>query len=148
MTESTGRHRPAIAAVHHFAATVTDVEASASWYQRVLGLQHVDATFPHYGAEDSGYSVLLIEPSGSFAVALHHHDANVKEPADETRTGLDHLSLAVPSRSTLDEWAQWLEDLGVTHSPVTDVEAPVPFSVLVFRDPDNIQLEFIYMPTG
>ena len=26
-----------------------------------------------------------------------------------------------------------------------DTEKPVPYSVVVFRDPDNIQLELIYM---
>jgi len=29
---------------------------------------------------------------------------------------------------------------------VVDTDNPVPYSVVVFRDPDNIQLELIYMP--
>jgi hypothetical protein len=29
---------------------------------------------------------------------------------------------------------------------VRDIEQPVPFSTVVFRDPDNIQLELIRMP--
>jgi glyoxylase I family protein len=33
----------------------------------------------------------------------------------------------------------------VAHSGVTDTDRPVPYSVLVFRDPDNLQLEFIYL---
>ena len=49
--------------------------------------------FPHYGAEDSGYAVLLMDP----------------------------------------------------RSGVIDTDSPVPYSVVVFRDPDNIQLELIYM---
>lgn len=32
---------------------------------------------------------------------------------------------------------------GVTHSGVNDVTEPIPYSTLVFRDPDNIQLELI-----
>ena len=28
---------------------------------------------------------------------------------------------------------------------VTDIDEPVKYSALVFRDPDNIQLEFIFM---
>ena len=31
------------------------------------------------------------------------------------------------------------------HSGVPDADQPVPYSVGVFRDPDNIQLELIYM---
>jgi hypothetical protein len=33
----------------------------------------------------------------------------------------------------------------VAHSGVIDTGRPVPSSVPVFRDPDNLQLEFIYM---
>ena len=29
---------------------------------------------------------------------------------------------------------------------VRDIEHPVPFSTVVLRDPDNIQLELIHMP--
>jgi hypothetical protein len=28
-----------------------------------------------------------------------------------------------------------------------DTDSPVPYSVVVFRDPDNIQLELFYMAT-
>lgn len=31
------------------------------------------------------------------------------------------------------------------HSGVIDTDKPMPYSVLVFRDPDNIQLELFYM---
>ena len=39
-----------------------------------------------------------------------------------------------------------LDDLGIEHSGIRDLTDPVPFSTLVFRDPDNIQLEFIHTP--
>ena len=45
----------------------------------------------------------------------------------------------------LDAWAGWLDSLGVENSGVVDTDNPVPYSVVVFRDPDNIQLELIYM---
>ena len=38
--------------------------------------------------------------------------------------------------------AEALTELGVDHSPVDDVPG---YSVVVFRDPDNVQLEFIAM---
>ena len=38
--------RPPMAGIHHFSATVTDVEASATWYQDVLGLQRIPACSP------------------------------------------------------------------------------------------------------
>lgn len=142
MTESSSA--PALVAIHHFSATVTDVEASAAWYQQVLGLQRLPMTFPHYGSPDSGFAVLLRHPTAGFMIGLHHHAANQKEMADETRTGLDHLAFSVPSRADLNAWASWLDRQGVPHAGVTDVTDPVAYSVLVFRDPDNIQLELFW----
>ena len=43
---------PAITGIHHFSATVTDVEASAAWYQRLFGMDRMPDTFPHYERKD------------------------------------------------------------------------------------------------
>jgi glyoxylase I family protein len=139
--------RPGLKGVHHLSITVTDVEASAAWYEGVFQAQRLSMTFPHYGAEEGGYAVLLIEPTTGFAFGLHHNSANTGEPADEKTTGLDHLSLAVAERSDLDAWADWLGRRGVAHSGVHEVADPIPYATLVFRDPDNIQLEFIHLPS-
>lgn len=53
----------------------------------------------------------------------------------------------VATRADLDAWASWLDELGVGHSGVRDITEPSPFSTLVFRDPDNIQLELIHSPS-
>ncbi len=67
------------------------------------------------------------------------------ETFDERRTGLDHLSFQVGSRADLETWDERLTELGVEHEAITDVREPFPFSVLVLRDPDGIQLELISM---
>ena len=139
--------RPPITNIHHFSPTVSDLEASVAWYERVLGLQRLPMQFPHYGADDGGYAVLLLEPTAGFGIGLHHHPHGSGGRADEARPGLDHLAMAVPTRADLDEWASWLDAHDVAHSGVTDTQDPIPYSVLVFRDPDNIQLEFIYLPS-
>ena len=73
-------------------------------------------------------------------LTLYQHPANRGEHFAETRTGLDHISFAVAGRAELKEWGRRLTDNGVEHSPV----AEDPFgAVLVFRDPDNIQLELV-----
>jgi hypothetical protein len=61
----------------------------------------------------------------------------------EARVGLDHIGWQVPNRDELSEWERKLDELGIAHSPITD--APYG-TVLVFRDPDNIQLEFFALP--
>jgi catechol 2,3-dioxygenase-like lactoylglutathione lyase family enzyme len=130
---------------HHFSPTVRDVEASAAWYERVLGLQRIPAPFPHWGDEDSGHAIVLMHPDNGMIIGLHHHVANDGESAHESRTGLDHLAIGVARHEDLDAWTAWLDELGVEHSGVIDATEPMPYSVVVFRDPDNIQLELAYM---
>ncbi|CAG7632027.1 VOC family protein [Rhodococcus opacus] len=138
---NTSKRNPAILGVHHFSPTVTDIEASVEWYQRVFGLERVPTEFPHYGSEGSGYAVLLTDPRSNLAFGLHHHADNSGESFDERRTGLDHIALSVASREELNAWADWLDQLGVARSAITEMSDPFHYSVLVFRDPDNIQLE-------
>ncbi len=139
---------PAIAGFHHFSPTVSDVEASAQWYQQVFGMSRLPMLFPHHGAEEEeGYAVLLIDPRSGIVIGLHHHEANSGEPFQETRTGLDHMAFAVASHTDLGAWASWLGTLGIETSGVVDVTEPMPYSVVVFRDPDNIQLELFHMAT-
>ena len=138
---------PAVTGFNHFSPTVSDVEASAQWYERVFQMNRVPVPFPHYGDEEGGYAVLLMEPRSGVAIGLHHHEANPGQAFHESRTGLDHISFGVAGRSDLDTWAAWLDELGVEHSGVIDTDSPVPYSVVVFRDPDNIQLELFYMAT-
>lgn len=87
-------------------------------------------------------------------IVLHRHDANDRERFSEKRTGLDHAGLMVANRAELEKWGDHLAAHGVkpsseaaaplTQSPISDE----PYgSVLVFRDPDNIQLE-MFAPPG
>jgi glyoxylase I family protein len=135
-----------VAALHHLAITVSDVEASATWYECVLGLQRLPSPFPHYGDESPGFAILPVEPTAGWAIGVHHHQRHRSGAADETLTGLDHVGLPVPRRADLDDWSGRLDALGVSHSGVTDMEEPVPCSALVFRDPDDIQLELVHLP--
>ena len=139
---------PTVTGVHHFSPTVSDVEASAEWYGRVFGMDRVPISFPHHGAEEGGYAVLLMDPRSGMAIGLHHHNANPGQVFHESRTGLDHISFGVAERADLDVWASWLDELGIKHSGVIDTNHPVSYSVVVFRDPDNIQLELIHMATS
>jgi glyoxylase I family protein len=46
--------------------------------------------------------------------------------------------------STLEElqaWVAWLDELGIEHSGIRTGDEPYGFATVVFRDPDNIQLE-------
>ena len=131
--------------VHHLSLTVTDLEASIAWYQRVFRTERLDLTVPHYGREETGYSVLLPEPRSGLIFSLHKNTGNRGEQFDEAHTGLDHVSFSVNGRSALEVWVAWLDDLGISHTGIVDETDPITYSTVVFRDPDNIQLEFIAM---
>lgn len=136
--------------LHHLALTVTDLDTSLAWYQEVFDLSLV-MEVPHEG----GTGMLLSDEHHTLAIVLHRHDANEKDTFSETRTGLDHIGLGVANRAELDRWSDHLEAHGVirsdeaatplTQSPIADE----PYgSILVIRDPDNIQLEFFAPPSG
>lgn len=130
-------------ALHHIALTVTDVDASVAWYERVFGTSfRMDA--PHPG----GVGKLLADDEWQLIIVLHHHDTNERERFVETRTGLDHVGFMLADRRELEAWQVHLEKQGVKRSTAADhplTQSPIADesygSVLVFRDPDNIQLE-------
>ena len=134
--------------LHHLALTVTDVEASLEWYEAVFSVR-LQADVPHQG----GVGKLLMDEQRQLMIVLHHHDGNDGELFGETVTGLDHAGFMLPARSDLEAWQDHLESVGVVRAGTADkplTQSPIadePYgSVLVFRDPDNIQLEFFSPP--
>jgi glyoxylase I family protein len=130
---------PDVSGIHHVSVTVTDIERSVPWYSELLGLTKLmEESHP----DGTGYAVVLGKPDWSMCVGLHTHPTNERERFSESRTGLDHIGFMVSGRAELDAWDSKLTELGVEHSPVNDQGG---YAVLVFRDPDNIQLEFMSM---
>jgi glyoxylase I family protein len=138
------------ARMHHLALTVRNLDASVEWYGRVFGLTY-QMDLPHPG----GFAQMLSDDAWQLVIALHRHDSNPGEAFTESRTGLDHAGLAVATREDLVAWQSHLETHGVVRAdradrPLTQSAiADEPYgSVLVFRDPDNIQLELFAPPTA
>jgi glyoxylase I family protein len=163
---------PELTGVQHIALTVTDARRSADWYTRVLDLHEV-ARFDEAGGErhkiilashDRRILIGLVEHRGSaagqsgtsagrFGTAPHQYGSAPEQSGsapgrfDERRPGLDHLAFAVAGRARLDAWAARLDQLGVPHSPAAPALLDPDNTVLVFRDPDDIQLELFALPT-
>ena len=133
-----------ITGIHHLGLTVSDVQRSARWYEEVLGFARVGS---HGDATTERRKVFLRHAGFDIRLGLVEHDRSSKHPFDETLTGLDHLAFAVPTHDDLERWASRLQELGVTCSPIAASHSIPGAAVLVFRDPDNIQLELFTDPT-
>jgi glyoxylase I family protein len=132
---------PALATIHHVGITVTDLTRSLAWYREVLGMVPVmEERYP------GGRTIVLVRPGTAVDIGLDEHEANEGERFAPHRTGMDHVSLAVPSRAELDTWQAHLTACGVECSAVRDVTEPMPFALLTFTDPDGVALELIHVP--
>ncbi|SES27972.1 VOC family protein [Actinokineospora terrae] len=113
----------ALTGVHHIALTVTDVDRSVPWYERVLGFATESRT-----DHDGGQSTVRLRGLGvTLTLVQHPHGAHA--PFDECRPGLDHLTFSVPDAGT---WPARLTEYGVPYSDTPDGVA--------LRDPDGIRL--------
>lgn len=119
----------------HISITVSDLARSAAWYEEVLGLERVREM------DKPAFRKVIFEDHASNIVLslTHHKDLASGDAFSETRTGLDHIAFVVPSDRELAGWKDRLEKFGVPH---TEILSTATGAVLIFRDPDNVQLEF------
>ena len=138
---------PTFTGVSHVELTVRDVDRSVAWYERVLCLVKV----AELSAEEHapGRVVNLMHQATGLTIGLIRHTFGIDADFSERQVGLDHLALAVASREEMEGWVEHLDACGVSHSGISDHlyvglgDLQWSTSVLVFRDPDNIQLELM-----
>ena len=124
--------------ITHVALTVTDLNQSVPWYEKLFGGKPVLD-------EDTGPFRHVVWLVGGTLVGLHQFpDLASAEPFNERRVGLDHLAFACANRDELVAWESRLNNLGIAHGGVVDASYG---SGLSFRDPDNIALEFFAPPS-
>lgn len=125
---------PESLAIAHVALTVSDLDRSVRWYERLFDTTLVPDETPGPFRR----AVWLV--GGHSLVGLQEFpDPADNMPFNERRVGLDHLGLTCSSRTELEAWKARLDELGIVNGGVVDA---VYGSVLSFRDPDNIALEF------
>jgi catechol-2,3-dioxygenase len=124
--------------ISHVDLTVSDCERSAAWWQDVVGLTLVNRV-----SGETFEARSLVHASG-FAVTVMTHESTVELGRfDERRTGLDHLAFRVANGDELQRWAAHLDAKGVPNTGIVDIGYG---PTLVFRDPDNTQLELFVHP--
>lgn len=134
---------PAPAGFSHVRLTVTDIERSRAFYDRVFGFA-VAYEAPPAGADQATQDALGFLFGG---VIYSFGDGNLLglrpvapggDAFDEDRVGLDHLAFRLPARADLDAAVAALDELGVPHEDPKDLGM---MWILEFRDPDGVALE-------
>ena len=125
---------PSITGGHHIALTVTDADRSAEWYSGLLGMSVLAA-----GDDETVKVRVLVDAASGWLLGLRQYHGREGDGFDEFRTGLDHFAFGVENRAALEEWERELSARGIEYTPIAETSIG---SVIVFRDPDNIQLEF------
>ena len=129
--------------VTHVALTVSDLDASVTWYRRLFDSEPVLD-------EDTGpFHHVVFALGGGMLFGLHTFPSPAAGDGrrcgfDEHNVGLDHVAFGCPDRSALQAWSRRLDDWGIKHGDIVDAHYG---SGLSFRDPDNIALEFFCLPT-
>jgi catechol 2,3-dioxygenase-like lactoylglutathione lyase family enzyme len=130
--------------LHHVRLTVCDLARSRAFYEEILGFE-VAAASPG----DPSDPAVRADPNQLYGGVVYQTNgilfglrpvAATGDTFDSERTGLDHLSFAVANRGVLEGAATALEDKGITHGEIIDLDA-FGIAILSFSDPDGVHLE-------
>lgn len=125
--------------IAHVALTVTDLEPSAAWYERLLGVS------PVLDEDAGGFWHTVYPLAGGGLLGLHlHPQTRPEDQFDPNRPGLDHVAFACADRGELETWQSRLDELGIAHDGIVDAGYG---SGLSFKDPDGNALEFFAPPS-
>jgi catechol 2,3-dioxygenase-like lactoylglutathione lyase family enzyme len=128
---------PALVGLHHVKVPVLDLDLSLAWYQRVLGARHL-SELDHVNSDGLRYAVILELPDTGITLELW-----LAPLAAQATEGYDPISFAVDNEGAVHQWANYLDEHCVEHSPVfTSLAGPL----LVFRSPDGLYLRLLARP--
>ncbi len=132
--------------IHHLDLTVKDPQASASFYDTVLGFMGYSRwsedengiDWEHATSRDLLPTIGIFRARGENADRIH----------DRYSPGLHHVAWIAESREDVDRLHALLIEIGAT---VLDPPADYPeygkgYYAVMFADPDGLKLEFVYEP--
>ena len=134
--------------ISHIALTVSDLERSTAFYDKVFAFicfKRVEVPESTQQAMKTrlqawvgpGYSISIRSSRGDFAHKLH----------DRNAPGFNHMAFSAESRSDVAKMYELLKEMRAT---VLDSTADHPYLpgyfAVYFADPDGLKFEFAYVP--
>jgi glyoxylase I family protein len=130
----------------HLDLTATDLSRSLPFYDQVLGrlgykrLPEAGANTPCWGVVDAA--------GGVFNIALQPaRPESAAKPHDRYAPGLHHLAFHADSRADIDDFYQFLQEIGATIlDPPAEYRYTPGYYAVFFADPDGLKLEVVHEP--
>ena len=128
--------------VHHVDLVVSSIERSLPFYRELLGPLGWHGVSETQG--ERGETIWYLWGPGT---SIGLRGAQTEGPHDRYRIGLHHLALEAPSRSVVNERAEWVraQGLEIESGPEEYWYQPGYYAVF-FYDPDGIKLEIVHVP--
>ena len=123
--------------VHHLALICADPERTIRFYQDLLGFPLVEL-FENRDYEGSSH--FFFDIGGGNMLAFFDFPGLGLEPVPEGLGGVQHVAISV-TPETFEATKQRLHDAGVAYMGEDRASESI-----YFKDPDNIQIEFIRQP--
>lgn len=122
-----------VTGLSHLQLRVTDLAASQSWYESVLGLVSLSS--------GDNYVALRHPPSGVVLV-LSEWEGGSRHGEE---SAMDHVAFGVTDAASLEDWAAHLSSTGIDHPGIV-LELGRPS--LQLRDPDGVAVELVAPAPG
>ena len=134
--------------ISHIALTVSDLDRSTAFYNKVfefIGFKRVEVPESIQLAMKTrlkawvgpGYSISIRPSKGEYAHRVH----------DRSAPGFNHMAFSAEDRSDVEKMHGLLKEMGAT---VLNAPAEYPYSpgyfAVYFTDPDGLKFEFAYAP--
>jgi catechol 2,3-dioxygenase-like lactoylglutathione lyase family enzyme len=134
--------------ISHIALTVSDLERSTAFYNKVfefIGFKAVEVPESTQQAMKTrlkawvgpGYSISIRPSMGEFAHRVHNRNA----------PGFNHLAFTAENRSDVEKLYEFVKQMGAT---ILNAPAEYPYSpgyyAVYFTDLDGLKFEFAYAP--
>jgi catechol 2,3-dioxygenase-like lactoylglutathione lyase family enzyme len=128
--------------VHHVDLVVSSIERSLPFYRDLLA----PLGFHRIGEVEGERGETIYYFSGP-GTSVGIREAQSDGAHDRYTVGLHHVALEAPSRSSVDERADWLreQDAEIESGP-KEYAYSLGYYAVFFYDPDGIKLEIVHVP--